>query len=452
MLRNVFKPKGSRAYRGRYRVAGTRKIIDLPLDTPKKHIAEARLKKIHEEHEMEVVGMLPERAFRETADASPLDLLKDFHADRIATGCTENYANKTRTRITKLATECAWRRISDIKPDSFLAWRTKQTRLPKPLAPKTLNHYLGSVGGFLNWLVDNGKLTSNPLAKVKEADNRAKENEEKRAFTEDELHRLCSLGNERSFYYLLLAMTGMRKRESKLLAWDDTRLDGDKPSILLDPKKVKNRKLAEIPLLPHIAERLRCMRPESVAGEVKVFPGGVPKMETLHKHLELAGIPVTDSMGRKAGFHTFRRTFDTLLNLHGASPTGAMHLMRQNSTTLATHKYMDATQVQRHEEIKRIAGVEASLIASLKSDHKGKTLGKSDHVWESDPRRDLTEKPVNVSENAVFQVKSKNEKWRREGDSNPRYPYEYGDLANRCLRPLSHLSRRCVHCSKRMDC
>ena len=32
-------------------------------------------------------------------------------------------------------------------------------------------------------------------------------------------------------------------------------------------------------------------------------------------------------------------------------------------------------------------------------------------------------------------------RWRREGDSNPRYGFTpYDDLANRCLQPLSHLS------------
>lgn len=33
-----------------------------------------------------------------------------------------------------------------------------------------------------------------------------------------------------------------------------------------------------------------------------------------------------------------------------------------------------------------------------------------------------------------------NDKWRRERDSNPRYPFEYAGLANLCLQPLGHLS------------
>ena len=36
-------------------------------------------------------------------------------------------------------------------------------------------------------------------------------------------------------------------------------------------------------------------------------------------------------------------------------------------------------------------------------------------------------------------------KWRRERDSNPRYRYyQYDGLANRCFRPLSHLSAQKV--------
>ena len=32
------------------------------------------------------------------------------------------------------------------------------------------------------------------------------------------------------------------------------------------------------------------------------------------------------------------------------------------------------------------------------------------------------------------------DEWRRERDSNPRYPFEYAGLANLCLQPLGHLS------------
>ena len=69
------------------------------------------------------------------------------------------------------------------------------------------------------------------------------------------------------------------------------------------------------------------MRPEDATGCQKVFCRGIPKMETLHRDLEKAAVAIIDSLGRKAGFYTFRRTFDTHLNLNGANPTGTMHLM-----------------------------------------------------------------------------------------------------------------------------
>jgi DNA-directed RNA polymerase subunit omega len=44
-------------------------------------------------------------------------------------------------------------------------------------------------------------------------------------------------------------------------------------------------------------------------------------------------------------------------------------------------------------------------------------------------------------ENRKTVKKTENQKWRRGRDSNPRYGLKpYGDLANRCFRPLSHLS------------
>ena len=42
---------------------------------------------------------------------------------------------------------------------------------------------------------------------------------------------------------------------------------------------------------------------------------------------------------------------------------------------------------------------------------------------------------------AALGVRSSVPKWRRGGDSNPRYPYEYAAFRVRCFQPLSHLSR-----------
>lgn len=58
MYQRIFKQKGSRVYRGRYRHGTDPKIYDVPLGTMKKDVAEAILKKLVREHEEELAGLL----------------------------------------------------------------------------------------------------------------------------------------------------------------------------------------------------------------------------------------------------------------------------------------------------------------------------------------------------------------------------------------------------------
>ncbi len=48
---------------------------------------------------------------------------------------------------------------------------------------------------------------------------------------------------------------------------------------------------------------------------------------------------------------------------------------------------------------------------------------------------------VLTGKNGVNSVPTQGLKWRRGGDSNPRYPCEYAAFRVRCFQPLSHLSR-----------
>jgi hypothetical protein len=46
MLQFVFKPKGSRVFRGRYRIGDNPQIFDVALHTDKRHVAEAELRQL----------------------------------------------------------------------------------------------------------------------------------------------------------------------------------------------------------------------------------------------------------------------------------------------------------------------------------------------------------------------------------------------------------------------
>jgi site-specific recombinase XerC len=75
----------------------------------------------------------------------------------------------------------------DIDAFSFSEWRSQQS-----LSPKTLNEYLSVLNQFMEWLVDNAFLETNPIAKVKRVKVRGRATFARRAFTMDEITRLLN--------------------------------------------------------------------------------------------------------------------------------------------------------------------------------------------------------------------------------------------------------------------
>jgi hypothetical protein len=80
MLRTVYRKKETingkkiirRIYRGRYRLDGDSKVIDITLDTTDKRVAQQKLEQIIRERQMEQEGILAPSAVRQAAK-SPLD-------------------------------------------------------------------------------------------------------------------------------------------------------------------------------------------------------------------------------------------------------------------------------------------------------------------------------------------------------------------------------------------
>ena len=58
MFKHVYKQKGSRVYRGRFRLGDDPEIHDVPLKTDKKEIAQKKLERLVLELEKEQLGMI----------------------------------------------------------------------------------------------------------------------------------------------------------------------------------------------------------------------------------------------------------------------------------------------------------------------------------------------------------------------------------------------------------
>jgi len=114
-------------------------------------------------------------------------------------------------------------------------------------SPRTQNKYLGHFKAFFSWLVRTGRHDKNPAQFI----TRAKEirTRERRAFSDDELHRLTTsefIPEYRRVLYTIAAYTGLRRKELKSITWDD--VDLDREEITIRAENSKNSKAFTIPL------------------------------------------------------------------------------------------------------------------------------------------------------------------------------------------------------------
>ena len=371
MLRYVFKPKGSRVFRGRYRIGNNPQIFDVALHTDKRHVAEAELRQMVKEAEEEKLGLIKPRALRDATHRPLSEHLADFIADITARGRCRNHVSHTKSRLQRLFMECHWNLIRDISADSFIKWRARQM-----FSPKTANEYLGHANALFNWMERNERLERNPLKSVAKAETRGKERYLRRALTQSELARLIETSGKRALPYMLAAYTGLRRGEINKLTWDDLHLDEERPYILARASTTKNKKTAVLPLMLPLANALKEFRAKQKNISGKVFTYGVPKSVTLHNDLAACGIKKVDEHGRHLDFHALRHTFATLLARAGVSPRVAMELMRHSDMRLTAKTYTDVMSLPLFGELEKITPLLPSLIASQKCENSGLKTAK----------------------------------------------------------------------------
>lgn len=144
MYRRVFKQKGSRVYRLRYRVGDNPRIFDVPLHTTNKEIAEANADRIIRDHERELFGVGVPKGLQDAAKQNLESHLADYLADLEARARSKSHIKHVRSRLPRLFKACRWKFIRDVSGESFLAWRAENQQLSQ----KTRNDYLDHASAF----------------------------------------------------------------------------------------------------------------------------------------------------------------------------------------------------------------------------------------------------------------------------------------------------------------
>jgi hypothetical protein len=188
-----------------------------------------------------------------------------------------------------------------------------------------------------------------------------------------------------------MAFSGLRRKEAQRLCWGDVQLE-DKPGLSLRAEATKARRADWLPIISVIVADFRTMRPENWNANMLVFPRGVPDVDTLHRDMGKAGIPLIDQLDRPAGIHTFRRTFISLLQKLGVHPRIIMQLARHKSLRLTNWTYTDTTMLPLVENVEKLAALAGSPRSSpLFSGQNGVFVSKAVQAEKSAPKKSVTQ-------------------------------------------------------------
>ena len=376
MIKTLFRPKRmrngkrvvSRLYSLKLRLDGELRIAVIPLGVSDRQVAEEKTRKLIQEREREMAGMILPKAQREAAQATLETHLRDFVCDLKAKGRNPQYVNEMENKLTLLAADCCWRQIRDVTADSFVRWRSRQDK-----SPKTLNEYLASAKGLLNWMVKHGRMMTNTLAVVQKVETRGREVRPRRAYADAEIKALLGVAGKYRLPCLMAVLTGIRHGELKRLRWSDLNLASDRPSVTVRASVSKNHKQACLPLHPALLKELREFRPADAAAGNLVFPGMMPHSVAFNALLKRAGIVKTDSQGRVTDFHSLRHTFCTSLHRAGVPQREAMELMRHNDPRLTANTYADASLFSLRGAVEKLPWSGADHDAQIDAQKVGAT-------------------------------------------------------------------------------
>lgn len=320
-------------------------------------------------------------AARKEAGRPLVDHLDDWHASMIDRELNPNHTSLMRYRASALAgliggveagklhhrnmavieRAAMWEEINDrlrAVQAGILTRDAIQAALGKirkaGASAQTTNHYRSAIRAFCRWMVESGRLRSNPVAGVKPYRADSDRRYERRPLEPEELARLVAAaeagpdiigvpGRVRAMAYRVAAATGFRLEEVRSLTSISFRLDGPHPEAVLPGSKTKNGKEACQPI-PHalvgpLRKYLDGIGPDAPCFPLAYFRQG----RSMRADLAAAGIPHRTPEGR-VDFHSLRGTFITQLVRAGVNIRVVQTLARHASPSTTLQFYARATE------------------------------------------------------------------------------------------------------------
>jgi integrase len=105
-----------------------------------------------------------------------------------AAGTSERHIKDTMRLAGRIMSDCSFQLLRDVNGEAVESWLV--TNQNSNMGARTRNSYLQAINGFLNWCVQSGRIHSNPLKRVKRADELIDTRRQRRALDESDLRRL----------------------------------------------------------------------------------------------------------------------------------------------------------------------------------------------------------------------------------------------------------------------
>ena len=120
MIKTLYKPKRvrngkrvvSRLYSLKLRLNGESRIAYIALGVSDRQVAEEKTRKIVQERERELAGLIPPKGQREAAQASLAMHVADFIGDLKAKGRDGRYVSQEENKLTSLCNACGWQSVT----------------------------------------------------------------------------------------------------------------------------------------------------------------------------------------------------------------------------------------------------------------------------------------------------------------------------------------------------
>jgi integrase len=321
--------------------------------------------------------------------------LADYKSHLAAKGTSERHVIDREVQLNRIFDECGFSRLCDLNREGFERWinqqskgNTAESQEGKTMGAARRNVYHAALVAFCNWAVEAKRLTANPFAGMRKANERADKRHQRRALNEEELVKLLEaaqrrplanalkgwrggkmeeatrdelvrLGREHALIYKTLALTGLRKNELASVTVGAVLLDAPNPFIALAAKDEKARRGAQIPLRADLAadlkawmeQRLTALReackragdpiPMHLPMSTPLFDVPVRLVRHLDLDLTFADIKKEDEHKRIVDIHSFRYTFATHLCKAGVPLRTAQAAMRHSDPKLTANVYTD---------------------------------------------------------------------------------------------------------------